>query len=377
MAAAVNRLGFVARRYVLPSQNASRISIASLRPFSSSRDSDNIEPDERKNTSVFRPPPSTFAEALSVGDRARYDSLSIEDRERFEQAARRLRRHMTSPGVEGRLSAAVATAVHNVEMERPVVAHERFRGGGFMAMGEEDEEGTGPDDEFKEDDISSLAHAELEQHREMREYARLAAWEMPLLSKLAKPFVPPSKDQPLQFRYTTYLGEEHPAEKKVVLQFCTKDMLDLTEVQRDKLIKLVGVRYNPETDVVKMSCEMFETQAQNKRYLGDLVETLLREAKDPTDTFEDIPLDFRHHHFREKPRFPRHWRMTPERKEQLLALRQEREQRDQQRTTEGRLLDGVAIIEKSFAALPAVSTPLMEEAIALRGKGKGKAKLKR
>jgi small subunit ribosomal protein S35 len=186
MAAAVNRLGFVARRYVLPSQNASRISIASLRPFSSSRDSDNIEPDERKNTSVFRPPPSTFAEALSVGDRARYDSLSIEDRERFEQAARRLRRHMTSPGVEGRLSAAVATAVHNVEMERPVVAHERFRGGGFMAMGEEDEEGTGPDDEFKEDDISSLAHAELEQHREMREYARLAAWEMPLLS--SKPF---------------------------------------------------------------------------------------------------------------------------------------------------------------------------------------------
>jgi small subunit ribosomal protein S35 len=97
--------------------------------------------------------------------------------------------------------------------------------------------------------------------------------------ELAKPFVPPSKDQPLQFRYTTYLGEEHPAEKKVVLQFCTKDMLDLTEVQRDKLIKLVGVRYNPETDVVKMSCEMFETQAQNKRYLGDLVETLLREAK--------------------------------------------------------------------------------------------------
>jgi hypothetical protein len=51
-----------------------------------------------------------------------------------------------------------------------------------MSMGEEDEEGTGPDDEFKEDDISSLAHAELEQHREMREYARLAAWEMPLLS---------------------------------------------------------------------------------------------------------------------------------------------------------------------------------------------------
>jgi small subunit ribosomal protein S35 len=98
-------------------------------------------------------------------------------------------------------------------------------------------------------------------------------------TELAKPFEPPGKDQPLRFRYTTYLGEEHPAEKKVVLQFCTKDMPDLTEVQREKLIKLVGVRYNPESDVVKMSCEMFETQAQNKRYLGDLVDTLLREAR--------------------------------------------------------------------------------------------------
>src|SRR5690606_10063030 len=38
------------------------------------------------------------------------------------------------------------------------------------------------DDEFRNDDISSIAHAELEQHREIREYARIAAWDMPLLS---------------------------------------------------------------------------------------------------------------------------------------------------------------------------------------------------
>jgi small subunit ribosomal protein S35 len=84
---------------------------------------------------------------------------------------------------------------------------------------------------------------------------------------------------PLRFRYTTYMGEQHPAEKKVVLEFSPADMPDLTELQRDKLRKLVGVRYNPESDVVKMSCEMFETQAQNKRYLGDLVDKLLQEAR--------------------------------------------------------------------------------------------------
>lgn len=96
---------------------------------------------------------------------------------------------------------------------------------------------------------------------------------------MAKPFVPPTPDMPLRFRYTTYMGEQHPAEKKVVLEFCIADMPDLTQLQRGKLRKLVGVRYNPETDIVKMSCEMFESQAQNKRYLGDRVDELLKEAR--------------------------------------------------------------------------------------------------
>lgn len=41
--------------------------------------------------------------------------------------------------------------------------------------------------EFEADtheELSSLAHGELEHHREMRHYARLAAWEMPLLSSM-------------------------------------------------------------------------------------------------------------------------------------------------------------------------------------------------
>jgi small subunit ribosomal protein S35 len=96
---------------------------------------------------------------------------------------------------------------------------------------------------------------------------------------MAKPFEPPTGKQVLRFRYTTYMGEEHPAEKKVVVEFCPADMPDLTPIQREKLKKLAGVRYNPETEIVKMSCEMFESQAQNKRYLGDLVDTMLREAR--------------------------------------------------------------------------------------------------
>lgn len=37
-------------------------------------------------------------------------------------------------------------------------------------------------DEFDEDDITSMAHGKLDEVRDMRQYARLAVWEMPLLS---------------------------------------------------------------------------------------------------------------------------------------------------------------------------------------------------
>ena len=45
------------------------------------------------------------------------------------------------------------------------------------------------DDDFEMEpdthvEMSTLAHGELERHREMRHYARLAAWEMPLLSSM-------------------------------------------------------------------------------------------------------------------------------------------------------------------------------------------------
>lgn len=47
---------------------------------------------------------------------------------------------------------------------------------------EDPETNTEEHDEFDEDDITSMAHGKLEEIREMRHYARLAVWEMPLLS---------------------------------------------------------------------------------------------------------------------------------------------------------------------------------------------------
>ncbi|RYP90703.1 hypothetical protein DL770_003168 [Monosporascus sp. CRB-9-2] len=207
------------------------------------------------------------------------------------------------------------------------------------------------EDMFDEDDIMSMAHGKFEEFREYREYARIAAWEMPLLSKLARPFVPPTAEEPLRFRYTSYMGEFHPAENKVVVEFCPKD-LPLDEAQQLKMKKLLGPRYNPETDIAKMSCEQFEHQAQNKRYLGDVINSLIEKAKDPTDMFEDIPLDTRHHTFKTKPKFPTEWRMTEERRRVIEEARQKSLLLDKAKEEQGALVDGPARIQQ-FLEQPA------------------------
>lgn len=114
-----------------------------------------------------------------------YDHLSPEERLEFEENSRKLDEHMNSARVQSELTAIASTAAFEVsqEIDPEDFKIERIKPG-LMALGEEDEQGTGEDEDFEGDDISSLAHGELEQHREMREYARLAAWEMPLLNSV-------------------------------------------------------------------------------------------------------------------------------------------------------------------------------------------------
>lgn len=163
-------------------------------------------------------------------------------------------------------------------------------------------------------------------------------------AEFAKPFEPPKEDEVLRWRYTTYMGEAHPAERKVVVQFAPDD-LKLTAIQASKLKKLAGVRYNPETEIIKISCESYEHQAQNKAYLANLVDDLIAAAKDPKDTFEDVPLDLRHHQVKEKPKFPKEWRLTKERRLQLDEHRTQAAIADIQKAEGGLLVDGKQAID--------------------------------
>jgi small subunit ribosomal protein S35 len=153
------------------------------------------------------------------------------------------------------------------------------------------------------------------------------------------------------------MGEAHPAAKKVVVQFCTRDLRSLTEPQRIKLIKLVGVRYNPDTDVVKMSCEKFEEPAQNKRYLGDLVEKLIREAQNEEDMFEDVPLDFRHHKPKRRPVYPEGWKLREENVKWLLEARREVRLLEEAKP----VVNGAEIVEQYVRMVPGGASGMLAQ----------------
>lgn len=71
-----------------------------------------------------------------------------------------------------------------IEKEFPIAFNEAGRKQrlGFWGMDEDDEDGHVEDDEVKDDAITSMAHAEMIEHREQREYARVIAWDMPSLA---------------------------------------------------------------------------------------------------------------------------------------------------------------------------------------------------
>ncbi|KAH7093256.1 mitochondrial ribosomal subunit protein-domain-containing protein [Paraphoma chrysanthemicola] len=234
---------------------------------------------------------------------------------------------------------------------------------GFWAEGEES---MGADEDYFGDDLTSHGHGELAMHRMKREYARLIAWEMPLLNQLAKPFTPPTSATPFRFRYTSYLNESHPAANKVVVEFTPQDLAtthNLSEIQVSKLIKLAGPRYNPNTQFVKISCEQFNTQAQNKRHLGETIHALIQESK-TGDMFQDVPFDFRHVKVKKRVEFPAAWALTPERKAYLAAKRAEKEKLDDEKKNNGLLVDGKIVVETS---LPFLNQEVEAETVPLGG----------
>ncbi|KAF9949742.1 37S ribosomal protein S24, mitochondrial [Mortierella alpina] len=164
-------------------------------------------------------------------------------------------------------------------------------------------------EEFQFDDSATIGHDYLETQREVRKYLRITKYELPKLKAYVKPFQPPTKTQILRFRTSTYIGEpNHPAARKVVLTVDTKS-LPLTNPELHKFLLLVGPRYDPVKEQIKMTCEKFQDRSQNFKWLSDTLDKLINEAKKEPESVSDVPLDLRHaaKNMRPKVRFPKEW----------------------------------------------------------------------
>ena len=194
----MNRLLLVASRstYRIRPRRDCPQPIAPVRAFSSSllrcideEDSDFASKRSKKTPTAA---PSFYDTLQHPEDRKLYDSLTPEERIEYEEAYAKFDAEMSSPAVQRELQAGLSQAVYEFNQEVPPsdpVPNRRIKHG-IMSMGEDDEIDSGEDDIFQGDDISSLAHGQLEQQREIRQYARIAAWEMPLLASTA-PSSPP------------------------------------------------------------------------------------------------------------------------------------------------------------------------------------------
>lgn len=178
MALTISRFGCLALRYTsrIPSRRKPSSQFIFSRPL-------HVTPFHRDNDIKQLEPFKFDVSTLDADDRNRYDLLSPEEKLDYEEYAKRYHDHMNSPQVESDLNAEVSQALYESAQEEPRVEIKIPKiKVGLMAMGEKDEQDEGEDEEFQGDDITSHGHGELEQHREMREYARIAAWEMPMLS---------------------------------------------------------------------------------------------------------------------------------------------------------------------------------------------------
>ncbi|KAJ6189607.1 hypothetical protein N7519_004515 [Penicillium mononematosum] len=312
----------------------------------------------------FPPMPEYSVDLLTKEQRSMYDMMSPEERAAFDEENTRMVAEFNDPRKRAAAFEELEQSILKIDKEEDLRFEEiRPRRPGFWAEDEPDElvnileDG---DEEINDDEITSMAHAEMELHREMREYARITAWDMPMLSKLAKPFTLPPQTHILRFRYTTYMGEQHPAEPKVVVELASQDLTPkyLTEAQRQTFLKLAGTRYNPQTDIIRMSSEKFGSRAQNKRYLADVVNSMIKEAKEG-DSFADIPLDLRHHKQKTRLQFPESWNMTEARRNQLAARRKERLAAEETRAA---LVDGNSIVSDAIKALPSLNPALQAKA---------------
>ena len=140
------------------------------------------------------PPVAEYSpDLLSTEERARYDMLSPEERQEFDEENRLLIAEYNDPAKRAAMFSELDHQAMDLDRKLPLqFSKQRLKSPGLWAEDETDEfclveDG---DEEFNDDEMTSMAYAQLEEHRDIREYTRIAAWDMPSLIRMDLSYLP-------------------------------------------------------------------------------------------------------------------------------------------------------------------------------------------
>ena len=131
--------------------------------------------------------PYTAAD-LDPQERATFETMSKDEQKRYLDVQNHFKAILESEEMSAVTDEEAKAAASEIQRSGivPLMPEERNLAAlkdGFWQEDEDDEFGQVPDDddETTDDMITSVAESELEVHREIREYTRIAAWDLPLL----------------------------------------------------------------------------------------------------------------------------------------------------------------------------------------------------
>lgn len=153
-------------------------------PFIYDRKNDSDEPKDITPNDVEQLPEYSIKD-FTKAEKTMYELMSPEEQALFDAENKKFIEMWNDPAERQRDSEMIEEGAKQVDRESEIRFEDvKDPGRGFWANEEDDElaQTEDGDDAFNDDEITSMAHAELELHREIREYARIAAWDMPLLS---------------------------------------------------------------------------------------------------------------------------------------------------------------------------------------------------
>ncbi|AWU78369.1 uncharacterized protein C5L36_0E04240 [Pichia kudriavzevii] len=201
---------------------------------------------------------------------------------------------------EDELKAILSCASNPLEAQTLYGIYNSTEGDIYKADSETDYENYIVEGEYMEDPLEPYGFDEyptsaqdiVRDFRDLLEFNRKAAYELPQLAKFRKAYKP-SENTPVTYKYTRFIGESHPGERKVVLSLKLKD-LNLSPLAEHKFKLLSGPRYNHKTDVFLISSDNYLEPAQNASFLSTVLNDLVNEANNNPEEFAELPLDKRH-----------------------------------------------------------------------------------